>query len=177
MEQNEYYSKLFDEYYSYVYAIVYNRLRGCAKREDIEDCVSEVFVALFRFLDSGKKSDSMKNLIFGIAKHKSADMFNAVTGHRHRTFTLNDEHTENIPDDLNIESDSERREMQHIVFQNIKSLGEPDATIIMQSFYYNKTSGEIAEMLGMKASAVRKRQSRALKKLKDKLNMHEEDML
>ena len=35
MEQNEYYSKLFDEYYSYVYAIVYNRLRGCAKREDI----------------------------------------------------------------------------------------------------------------------------------------------
>ncbi len=176
MKQNEYYSKLFDQYYSYVYAIVYNRLRSCAEKEDIEDCVSEVFVALFRFLGSGKKCDSMKNLISGIAKHKSADMFSAVTSHNHRTYTLNDEHIEDIPDESDIESDTERHEIQRLVFQNILSLGEPDASIIMQSFYYNKTSKEIAEMLGMKASAVRKRQSRALKKLKEKLSI-EEDML
>lgn len=34
---------LFDEYKNFVYTIVYNRLRNIASREDIEECVSDVF--------------------------------------------------------------------------------------------------------------------------------------
>ena len=33
---------LYDEYLSYVYAIVYNKLRSCGSREDMEECVGDV---------------------------------------------------------------------------------------------------------------------------------------
>ena len=38
---------LVKEYGRYVYAIAYNKLRGCGTNEDIEECVSDVFAALF----------------------------------------------------------------------------------------------------------------------------------
>ena len=38
---------LFDEYLGYVYAIVYNKLRSCGSSEDIEECVGDVFSAVF----------------------------------------------------------------------------------------------------------------------------------
>jgi RNA polymerase sigma-70 factor (ECF subfamily) len=40
----------------------------------------------------------------------------------------------------------------------------------MQKYYYGKTSNEIADMVGMKADAVRKRLSRVLKRLRDVLS-------
>ena len=38
---------VFDEYFNYVYVIVFNRLRSCGSREDIDECVSDVFVEIF----------------------------------------------------------------------------------------------------------------------------------
>ena len=32
--------RLFESYSNYVYTIVFNRLRSCASREDIEECVA-----------------------------------------------------------------------------------------------------------------------------------------
>ena len=51
----------------------------------------------------------------------------------------------------------------------VKALGEPDTTIIIQKYYYNRSSDEIAEMVEMKPAAVRKRVSRAVNKLRDML--------
>jgi len=48
----------------------------------------------------------------------------------------------------------------------IKELGEPDSTIILQKYYYDRSSGEIAELLSMKAATVRMRAARALDKLR-----------
>ena len=39
---------LIDQYSGLVYAIVYSKLQGLGSREDVEDCVSDVFVKLFR---------------------------------------------------------------------------------------------------------------------------------
>ena len=38
---------LFNEYFNYVYSIVFNKLRSCGTKEDIEECVSDVFAAVF----------------------------------------------------------------------------------------------------------------------------------
>jgi len=172
MKQNDSYRQIFDKYYKYVYAVVFNRLRCCAKKEDIEDCVSDVFVDLFRFLDSGKVCGNIKSLLYGIARNKSADMFSSITGKIQRTVSLDDGNAFDISDESDIESDSEKREIQKMLLQIILSLGEPDSVIIMQKFYYNKSSKEISEMLGIKADAVRKRQSRALVKIRELLTLN-----
>ena len=49
---------------------------------------------------------------------------------------------------------------------DIKELGEPDSTIIIQQYYYNRTAKEIAESISMTSAAVQKRSSRAKQKLK-----------
>ena len=56
--------------------------------------------------------------------------------------------------------------MQAAIYERIKSLGEPDSSIIIYKYYYSKSSNEISELLSMKPSAVRMRSSRALKRLK-----------
>ena len=58
----------------------------------------------------------------------------------------------------------------------IESLGEPDSDIIIQKYYYNMNSNEIASKHSMSPEAVRMRCSRALKKLKELLTREGYDM-
>ena len=44
----EAYDALFNAYCDYVHAIIFNRLRSVASREDIEECVSDVFADIFK---------------------------------------------------------------------------------------------------------------------------------
>ena len=59
--------------------------------------------------------------------------------------------------------------MRRIILDKIDELGEPDSTIILQKYYYDRSSNEIAELLSMKSSAVRMRAARALGRLRDLL--------
>ena len=45
----------FDEYYNYVYTIVFNRLRSAASREDVDECVSDVFSEIFLKYDENQR--------------------------------------------------------------------------------------------------------------------------
>ena len=38
---------IFDQYFSYVYTIIFSKLRSCASREDIEECVGDVFSDIY----------------------------------------------------------------------------------------------------------------------------------
>jgi RNA polymerase sigma-70 factor (ECF subfamily) len=61
--------ELFDEYYNYVYSIVFNKLRSCGSREDVDECVSDVFSDVFISLDSDKvHGGDIKGLIATIAR-------------------------------------------------------------------------------------------------------------
>ncbi|WP_296616925.1 hypothetical protein [Ruminococcus sp.] len=45
---------LFNEYFNYVYTIVFSRLRSCANREDIEECVSDSFADIYIHYDENR---------------------------------------------------------------------------------------------------------------------------
>ena len=45
--REEAHKALFEAYCNYVYTIVFNRLRSCASREDIDECVCDVFADVF----------------------------------------------------------------------------------------------------------------------------------
>ena len=53
--------------------------------------------------------------------------------------------------------------------KKLRYLTEPDSTIIIQQYYYNRTASEIAKAISMTASAVQKRSVRARSKLKELL--------
>ena len=167
---------LFNEYLNYVYAIVYNKLRSCGSREDIEECVEDVFAAVFINYDrSSNYNGDMKGLIGTIASRKAIKMFHSLSRHNNDVY-IEDVTTE-ISDSERIEENAERSAMQSTLLRLIKSLGEPDSTLVFQKYYYNMNSSEIAEKHFMSPVSVRMRCSRALKKLKSLLAAEGYDMM
>lgn len=157
---------LFDEYYNYVAAIAANRLGLAGSREDIEECISDIFAKIFFSLEKEPVSGDLKGFISTVAKRTGIDRFRSLSRKTGRTLSLDDETFSGVSSDDDLEADNDKRELQRIVADCIESLGEPDSTIVIQKFYYDKSSHQIAELLSMKPSAVRMRVKRAADKLR-----------
>lgn len=160
---------LFDEYYNYVGTIVVNHLRNVGSSEDTEECISDVFAKVFFVLEDKPVTGDLKKLIATITKRTSIDRFRTLSRKAERTISLDDETFSGINSDDDLEAENERCELQRIVADCISSLGEPDSTIVIQKYYYNKTSRQIAGLLSMKPSAVRMRVKRAGEQLRTAL--------
>lgn len=161
---------LVREYGRYVYAIVYNKLRGCGTEEDVEECVSDVFADLFMKckVDITSEND-VKYLISTIAQRKAIDSFRSLTARANHIADADDEDMGMLASDFSVEEHADRSELRRVLLDKIYELGEPDSTIIIQKFYYNRDSREIAKAVSMTSSAVRVRCSRAMDKLRSKL--------
>ena len=164
------YDALFEEYCNYVYAIVNNRLRGTASREDMEECVSDIFADVFFGFAEGISADGdMKGYIGTVAKRRSINAYHRLAAQQRHLSDSDEEKLGILKSDKDIEADSEVKDTTSILLSRINELGEPDSTILIQKFYYNRNSKEIAESVSMTASAVRQRCSRAMDKLRTKL--------
>ena len=167
--RSEAHNLLFEEYYNYVGTIVVNRLGCLGSREDTEECISDIFAKVFFSLEKNPVSGDLKAFIGTVAKRTSIDRFRSLSAKSGRTIALEDERFSGVSSDDDLEADNEKRELKRIVADCIRSLGEPDSTIVIQKFYYNKNSSQIAGLLSMKPSAVRMRVKRAAARLRKAL--------
>ena len=162
---DEMYRALLKELGRYVYVIVFNKLRSCGTNEDIEECVSDVFAELFIAVEDGKVND-VRRMAAAIAQRRAVDHFRRLSAKGRDTVSVDDEEFPEMADAFDVEGISVSNEVRRILLREINSLGEPDSTILIQKFYYNKTSAEIAETVRMTASSVRSRCTRAMERLK-----------
>jgi RNA polymerase sigma-70 factor (ECF subfamily) len=163
----ETYRELIKNYGGYVQAIVMNRLNRVGSREDIEDCISSVFVDLYAALeDFSEDKGSIKALIARIADRRAVDAFRRLS-YRSNNTSGADEELLNVPAEDDTEAEIERKMMKKRLWEAVKSLGSPDSDIIVYQYYYNMKLRDIAEKLGMSADAVRKRSQRAREKLSE----------
>ncbi len=161
---------LVKEYGRYVYAIVYNKLRGCGTNEDIEECVSDVFADIFMKCEFDLSSENdIKYLIAIIAKRKAIDNFRRLTAKANYTADTDEDDMKELVSDFSVDEHVERSELRRVLLDKIDELGEPDSTILIQKFYYSRNSTEIAQSVSMTAVAVRQRCARAMDKLRAKL--------
>lgn len=156
---------LFDLYYHYVYTIVYHKLCNVGSREDIEECVIDCFVEAFTHINPDYDG-SIKAYIGTIAKHKAINAGKQLQSRAKKQIFLEEENLNQISSDENIQDRTEQAEQSGILMQCIAELGEPDATIMIQKFFYNHTATEIARIVKLNPVTVRVRCSRALKRLK-----------
>lgn len=160
---------LFGEYFNYVYAIVYSKLRAVASREDIDECVSDAFADVFFHCGSERtREGDLKGIIGTIASRRAIDRFHSISAKAGRNVPL-DEAAE-LADSTDLAENAEKAELAAGLLAAVKSLGEPDSTIIIQKYYGNMSSKEIAETVSMSPAAVRVRCGRALKRLKKLLS-------
>jgi RNA polymerase sigma-70 factor (ECF subfamily) len=166
---------IFDEYYNYVYTIVFNRLRSLGTPEDIDECISDVFAEIFtKYNSESSHSGNIKGFVSAIARNRSIDMFRRIRSGVNATVSLDADEAVQLSSEERIDEQAERTETAHALLDAVKSLGEPDSTIIIQKYYYGRSSEDIGDMIDMKPNTVRKRLSRALSRLRDILREDDE---
>ena len=144
------------QYSAYVYKIACTRLSDVCTGEDIEEAVSDIFLA---FYNAGLKNDfrfrSVQAFLGVIAKRHCIDVFRKKSK---CIDTVDYDELENcIADDRD-----ESREL----LEAVKELGEPDSTIFIRKYYFGQKNIDIAKDLGMSKGMINMRISRGLKKLK-----------
>ena len=160
---------VFDTYYNYVCAIAARILRGAGTSEDIDECVIDVFTDVFTGLDPDR-SGGLKAYIGTAAKHKAISMRRSLAAKSGRNVPMESEGVPELASGIDIAADAERSAMTEQMLSEIAALGEPDNTIIIQKYFYDRKAKEIAAVTGLSPAMVRLRCSRALKKLRKKLS-------
>ena len=158
---------LFLQYQAYVYAIVWGRLRKICTKEDAEECVSDVFASVFLHFDNSAEG-ALQGYIGVTAKRAAIDRFRKQAS-RKDTLSLSDESVPEPVSSEDVEAETEAAAVSSELFAEIQALGEPDATIIIQKYFYNRKSEEIAKAVNLQTINVRVRLSRALKRLRKRL--------
>ncbi len=154
---------LYDTYVNYVYAIIFRILRDCGTKEDIEDCLVETFTGIIRHMEH-IRSEQLKAYIGQTARNRALNYAAALQRERQNTVPL-----ENTPEPAaeDLQLVMEQRQLRSVLLNEIAALGEPDATILIQKYYYGRKMSEIGKMTGLTANAAQVRCSRALKRLRD----------
>ena len=156
---------LFYKYYGYVCSIVNRILSGFGSREDSEECVIDVFASVMMKLRTDKIT-SLSAYVGAAARNSAISMRRKLAARAGLSISADDENTNEIASEENIEEAAEKRESSEVLLQCISELGTPDSVIIIQKYYYGKSSKEISGMTGISASLVRVRCGRAMKRLK-----------
>lgn len=142
--------KIIDDFYGYVYIIVKNGISISITDEDVEEIISDVFVAIWKNSTNLLKTTKIKPYLTGIAKN--------VIRNKYRNAELNfsiSDYEENIIDTCNIEEIAEEKEQDRIIQNTLQQLKDKEYKIFIMFYYESKTIKEIAKVLNLSNSNVK----------------------
>lgn len=134
--------KLLDDFYGYVYIIVKNGISIYLTDEDIEEIISDVFIAVWNNSKEISNTIDIKAYLAGTAK--------SIIKNKYRKNEINfsiSEYEEKIVDNSNLEKQAEENEQNIIIKNTLKTLKKEEYTVFIMFYYENRTTKEIAEYL------------------------------
>ncbi len=159
-----------DVYSGLLYHIVAKTLFPLGSKEDIEECLNDIFLAIWDHIDSFRQESQLSQWVGSIAKYKALDLQRRLI-HQHQL-----EQTEDISVLSQKVSEDKPLDYRLLEAENLKAfydlispLSLTDQSIFIERYVAEKSTGEIAENLNMKRSAVNNHLSKGRQKLK-KLN-------
>lgn len=161
---------LMNKYIGLVGAVVKGKLCGVCTSEDIEECVSDVFVDFYRgVLGFDPSRGTIKALLCSMAKNKAVNVY-LTKAKSSPPLSIDDEAIENsLPGGVSVEEDFFEKASRRELISKIAELDKTDREIIFRKFYVGEPSKSIAKRMKMTVSAVDTRTHRALLKLREKL--------
>ncbi|WP_312654148.1 sigma-70 family RNA polymerase sigma factor [Proteiniclasticum sp.] len=162
--------RTMDLYAGLVYYIASEKLKGLCSKEDIEECVIDVFHEVYRQrnrIDLAK--GSFKALIAVIAKRKAISIYRSQQSKARLTSSWDDVSGVPLYEDHDTEQIVVDKEHQSEIICVIRSLGEPDSEIFIRRYYFGQSTKSIAADLGLKENTVDKKVSRGHLKLRELL--------
>lgn len=160
---------LTEMYGGLVYALTWRRLQGRLPKEDIEECVSDIFFEMYQCRDRiDLEKGTVKSFLLIIAERRAIKYYERKKK-PYETVALESEEGLRLRAADNVEREAEQHEESRQLMDAISALGEPNSTIMIQKYYYGMTAKEIGKNLGMSKNAVEKRIKRGLEKLRTAL--------
>jgi len=152
---------IIDSYTPYVAAIISGIAGRYMHSSDVEELVSDVFVALWQ--DEGRISPGkLRPWLAAVARNKARSF---LRGHKIE-LPLEDD---TLPWEFDLETKVQQDELYAAVRRAVLEMGEPDKEIFLRHYYYLQPVKVIAEKTGIKESTVKSRLRRGRQCLKKKL--------
>lgn len=155
--------KVMDEYTGYLYTVIKNKNLQLID-EDIEEIVSDVFLAVWKNQSHLDINKDMSSYLSGIAKNVYCKKIRKLKNES----DIND--YENVLcDNENFEKKIEDKQKSNVIIEEINNMKQEDKDIFVLYYYYSKTIKEIAKILAITEPKVKSRLFRIRKKLKKNL--------
>lgn len=156
--------KIIDDFYGYVYIIVKNGVSIAITDEDIEEIISDIFLAIWKNNTNLLKTIEIKPYLIGIAKN--------VIRNKYRNTELNfsiSDYEENVIDNCKIEEIIEQKEQDKIIQNTLQQLNDKEYKIFIMFYYEAKTIKEIAKLVNLSTTNVKTILHRVRKKIRKNL--------
>lgn len=153
---------IVDNYGGLIKAIVKKTLFRFEGSGCVDECMNDVFLAIWDNIDKFYKENSFKSWVAAIAKYKSID---------YQRKLIKELHNEDI-DELDLKDksvlDSEilAKENREEMMKLLSNLKEEDKEIFMRRYFQEQSTEDIGKHMGINREAVNNRLSRGRKKLK-----------
>ena len=150
-------------YNKLLWLVIGNILEKVGTAEDVEDCISEVYLKLLanpKLYDYRK--GSLKSLLVKIGKNQAIDRYRKLSKSNVIVFhELSD--SQEATDVLHFVVTKENKER---VFAAVNSLKEPDKEIMIRRFYFSEKPKEISEKMSLSVKVVENKLYQGKMKLK-----------
>jgi RNA polymerase sigma-70 factor (ECF subfamily) len=135
-----------------------------------DDVHQQVFIEAFRDLPGFARRSSVRTWLLGIARHRVLD---AAKCRRRARAHLDVDAGADLPDPGPSARDGlDAAELQAALVTCLAALGEPVRTAVLLRYQQGLTYEEMAEICGEKSGTLQARVSRALRKLRDRIEGH-----
>lgn len=155
---------LIDDYYSYIYIVVKNGISINISQEDMEEIISDTFVAFWKNSKYLRKDLLVKPYLKGIAKNLIKNKY------RNNNINVSIENYENtLVGEFDIEDILESNEKNELIIDTLKTLNKNEYSIFMMYYCEGKNIKEISKELNLSVSNVKTILHRVRKKIKRNL--------
>ena len=154
---------LIAQYNRYVATILTAVLGANGCQQDVEELSSDVFVAVWKHADA-LKPGKVKAYIGATARNTAKSFLR-----KQRKLPMDEDELLEIADRQTPEHTLLKKERQKLVQEAVLCMEQPDREIFLRYYYYLQSSTQIAQAMGMGASAVRARLVRGRNVLRNKL--------
>lgn len=154
--------RAMDAYTGYLSTVVWRALGPAANAEDVEEIVSDAFLALWSRRDSLDPEQGLKSWLAAVARNRAVDRLRAAPP---PPLSLDDETAGGGGESP--EEELERRMFAGALRRAVEGLPPPDDQIVLRFYYEEEKLKDIARDLGLSVPAAKSRLCRARRKLKE----------
>lgn len=153
------------------------KILGTSMQDLLDEAVSDTFYKVWKYSSrfDSRRGTSLKSWICAIARNSAIDLLRKQPGN---LIYMDDLEMELKTEEAGPQEALDARETGMVLWNSIRSLGEPDHSVFLCRYYLNMSGREIAETLGLnqkKVANILNRRKKQLRKMLEErgLKKHE----